>query len=110
MDSMDLKTFVSESLKQIVEGVEEAQDRCANAIVSPSWASVSREKTLQQIDFDIAVTIEKEKGTKGGIAVLGGAINLGTQGQSTASDTIVSRIKFNVPVIFRLKGSSPKII
>ena len=106
---MDLKTFVSESLKEIVEGVEEAQEKCHNAVVSPSWGSVPRDKTMRTIEFDIAVTVEKEKGTKGGLAVLGCVVNLGTQGQSSASDTVVSRIKFSVPVIFQLKGSDPKI-
>ena len=38
MNSMDLKTFVSESLKEIVGGVEEAQKNCHNAIISPSWS------------------------------------------------------------------------
>lgn len=69
-----------------------------------------KDKTIQTIEFDIAFTVEKEKATKGGIGVLGAVMNLGAQGQSSASDTVFSRIKFSVPVIFQLKGSEAKII
>jgi hypothetical protein len=55
----------------------------------------------------MAVTVEKETETKGGLAVFGGAINLGTQGKSGHSDVTVNRIEFSVPVAFRQKEGFP---
>jgi hypothetical protein len=104
---MDIKTFLSESLTQIIQGIEESQKQNSNSVVNPVRLQVA-EKTLQNIDFDIAVTVEKESGAKGGIAVLAGAINLGSQGQSKISDVTVSRIKFSVPVDFQLKAAAAK--
>jgi hypothetical protein len=107
--AMDIKTFVSESLTQIILGIEEAQKTNANSVINPV-RRLTAEKTIQDIDFDIAVTVEKETGTKGGIAVFAGAIGLGTQGQSKASDITASRIKFSIPVDFQLKSAEPKML
>ncbi len=104
---MDIKTFVSESLTQIIQGIENAQQENGNSVVNPVRRKISDE-TMQDIDFDIAVTVEKETGTKGGIAVLAGAFTLGSQGQSKASDITASRIKFSIPVDFQLKSAEPK--
>ena len=106
---MDIKSFVFESLSQIIQGIEEAQKGNSNSIVNPVRRHTSDE-TLQNIEYDIAVTVEKETGTKGGIAVLAGAINLGSQGQSKAADSTVSRIKFAVPVDFQLKAANRREI
>jgi hypothetical protein len=106
---MDIKTFVSESLTQIIQGIEEARKANTNSVINPV-REYTAEKTMQDIGFDIAVTVEKETGTKGGIAVLAGAFALGSQGQSKASDITASRIKFSIPVNFQLKSAEPKTI
>ena len=103
---MDIKTFVSESLTQILQGVEQAQANCKEgSVINP--ASGSNLVDMKQVEFDIAVTVEKGSETKGGIAVFGGVINLGSQGQSKDSNTSVSRIKFSVPIKFQLARHSP---
>jgi hypothetical protein len=107
---MDLKTFVSKSLTQIIQGVEEAQKANQSSAINTSFSSPNSNEKETQIEFDIAVTLEKGAESKAGIAVFGGAINLGAQGKSNKSDVTVSRVKFIVPVAFRLKQNRPSSI
>jgi len=111
---MTIKEFVEDTLTQIVDGVQAAQER-----IGKSGASINRKgmtlrfdhlegrrydpKTAEieeRVQFDIAVTVEAGTGTKGGVGVFMGAIGLGSQGQSNNKDTYVSRVQFNVPIIF----------
>jgi len=103
---MDIKTFVSESLTQIIQGVEEAQSKHKSSVINPSFGSDTPEdKTV--IKFDIAVTLESGTETKGGIVVFGGAMSFGAQGKSDKSDVAVNRIEFSVPVAFQFRKYRP---
>ena len=107
---MDIKTFVSESLTQIIQGIEQAQTANRDSVINPVCGSSVVKEKESQIEFDIAVTLEKGTESKGGIAVLAGAINLGSQGKTNKSDMTVSRIKFSVPVAFRLNSKRPTAV
>jgi hypothetical protein len=109
---MELKDFVSESIKQITDGVNEAKLHADqnNASVNPQrwgWNSsnvqVKYDKktgaAIETIEFDVAVTATDGTATKGGIGVFMGAVNLGSQGQSENSNSSVSRLKFSIPII-----------
>lgn len=91
---MDLKEFVSETLRQVIEGVKDVQEIAAQnrAVVVPYY---DYSKT---VDYDVAVTaVEgKEAGAKAGISVwsIGAGGNLKTE----SSNTTVSRIKFSIPL------------
>lgn len=98
---MDLQEFVTESLKQIMTGVSNAQKDPANTgVINAILPGTGLYTPVQQIEFDVAVTVSQEKGTKGGIGIFVGAVGVGTQGQSQSSNISVSRIKFSVPVRF----------
>jgi hypothetical protein len=116
---MTVKEFVEDTLVQIVEGVQAAQNR-----IDKTGAAINRiGMTLQfaqlqgrrydpktgeieeLVQFDIALTNESGTGTKGGVGVFLGTVNLGTQGQSTNKDSSVSRVQFSVPIVYpRTKG------
>ena len=109
---MELKDFVSQTLTQIIEGVKESQIKASElgGIVSPCLTSNHSEmgkqgilsasgRAAQIVQFDVALTVVEGTGTKGGIGVFAGAINLGSSGESKAESTSVSRIKFSVPVV-----------
>lgn len=109
---MELKQFVAESIKQIIDGVNEAREYAdANgAMVNPrrwGWnhsnvqAKYDRKTgaAIETIEFDVAVTAAEGTATKGGIGVFMGAVNLGSQGQSENSQSSVSRLKFSVPIV-----------
>lgn len=109
---MELKEFIGQALANIVQGVIDAQQTLgANGkYINPelSTAQGSHEKfgksisiqgqLVQTVEFDVAVTATEGTGTKGGIGVVAGIFALGSQGQSTAEISAISRIKFSVPV------------
>lgn len=109
---MELKDFVSQTLGQIVSGVKEAQaDALAlggevNPRLNTNHAELGKQGFLgagsryaQVVHFDVALTVTEGTGTKGGIGVFTGAINLGSSGQSKAENISVNHVKFSVPLV-----------
>jgi hypothetical protein len=108
-----LEDFVSETLKQIVNGVRTAQDYAMEngASINPSTLSFRTDqgevrlyerktgRIAQEIDFDIAVTTTEGTKTKGGIGIFVGPVGLGSQGQLDSTNSSMSRIKFKVPML-----------
>lgn len=122
---MDLKDFVKETIAEISRAIVEANNELTEVgtIVNPKNVAGSFKDTenvygfllkeseskdyrrpVHLIDFDIAVTAIDQKGSKGGIGVLVGAIGLGTQGQTMAENSIQSRLKFRIPVALPIGG------
>lgn len=108
---MKLKDFVAETLKEIIDGVAEAQDYYSDKDGSVNGRKLrfrtdqgmqlwdkETGQPAQMVDFDVAVTTTEGTETKGGIGVFVGPVGLGSQGKSDASNTSSSRIKFSVPV------------
>jgi hypothetical protein len=112
---IELKDFISESLKQIVDGVlaaqEYAKDKKAqimpgniqiaiNNKIADGFMYTSGDGVANLIEFDIAVSASEAAQTKSGA---GGALvtvlSASVQGQSEASRATVSRIRFTLPVV-----------
>lgn len=97
---MDLDTFVAETLRQIVKGVQTAQQNpdCKGAKINPA-RSVNTVQ-CKQIEFDVAVTVMEgmDKQGKGNIGVA--LFGIGCQATSTSANSSVSRIRFEVPITF----------
>jgi hypothetical protein len=111
---MDLKTFVSETLTQIVEGVSAAQDRIAEAgieaAVNPGIVGPDAARKIGRpspVEFDVAVVVaeessaasgEKAKASAGFISVvsLKAAGQLESERSSGARNETTSRIRFTV--------------
>lgn len=110
---IELKDFIKETLKQVIDGVIAAQEygTTKGAAVNPGnfrYGPATRECLIdegnngivQPIAFDVAVTNVEENKIKGGIGVFVGPVGFGSQGQSGATNSSVSRIAFSVPVGF----------
>lgn len=109
---MELKEFIGQALADIVQGVLDAQQslgangKYINPELSTQQGTHEKHGKLVSIqgqlvlsvEFDVAVTATEGKGTKGGIGVVAGVFALGSQGQSSAEVSAVSRIKFTVPM------------
>ena len=100
---IELKDFVSETLRQIVAGVAEAQENIQSefpsAAIAPAGQGTRDESLLNQaVAFDIAVVAETGKQTSGGIGITIGAINLGSTGKSKSDNSNSNRIQFSVPI------------
>lgn len=118
---MDLKTFVADSLAQIASAIKDARDACAgNGMdIAPRaklyggdrLASVRPDEDdcaqtfIQNIHFDVAVTVSEKGNESGGITVVGSIFGVTVDvskdklKQETANSS-VSRISFDVPVAF----------
>lgn len=107
---MELQTFVAETLKQIIDGVVDAQAHAKSkgAVINPTGfkSSLSTRTTRetdspahrQHIEFDVAVTAGEGTEKKGGLRIAVGALAFGGQGQATANTQSISRVKFTIPV------------
>ena len=106
---MNLQDFVKTALVEIVAGVAEAriemQKHKSDAGSIPLVGDTEGVRTdgsgkpVQIVEFDVALADSSSTDTKGGIGVLLGAVNLGSQGASHGERTSSSRIKFSVPIV-----------
>lgn len=108
---MELDTFISTSLIQIVSGVQLAQEhvREMGAIVNPEGiVNAAKSATLVDKDtgalvvsvgFDVVVTVDESKQTKGGLGLVVGSIALGAQAKATNANNSETRITFSVPIV-----------
>jgi hypothetical protein len=100
---MDLETFVAETLRQIVKGVQTAQEHedCKGARINP--VDQYHRVHVKDMEFDVAVTVTEGSEKKGGIGVFTGVFGVGGQANNNTANSSVSRIKFSVPVILPTK-------
>ncbi len=106
---MDLKTFVAESLTQILEGIREAQSREGGEDVGadgyyPSTGNVASEGDrgyFTNVDFDVSVIAE----TKAGGNSVRVADSQVTEGLSSVNSN-ATRMKFSVHVRLPKGGKS----
>jgi hypothetical protein len=115
---MDLQTFISESLRQIIVGVRSAQEYVTQhptgAIVNPGGLRALQKDSkgqfqahdastglpVHQVEFDVAVTIAQSSEGKAGGGLLVAGLGIGGQKTSAAESSSVSRIKFSVPIVW----------
>lgn len=108
---MELKDFVAESIKQIIDGVNHAKEYADmnGARVNPARQVRSSNDTTQRrdsvdgssietINFDVAVKAEEGTKTQGGVGVFIGVVNFGSTGASESVSSSLSRLRFSVPV------------
>lgn len=107
-----LEDFVAESIKQIINGVKEAQKYAKTCGAGVAEGSVIRElapggqediihySEQKEIRFDIAVTTGGEKQTEGGIGIFVGPVGLGSKGKSQETIQAINKIQFEVSINF----------
>lgn len=111
--TMDLKSFITSTLTDIVQGIVDAQKNTKKdkAIINPIGLKYNSSKLTDQgytvdgkvsqnIDFDLAITIETGVSASGNIKVTSGIFNVGTDGKIANQKNINNRIKFSVPILY----------
>jgi len=109
---MDLKEFTKETLLQIVQGVNEANELLTehNAYVTrdiqksttgDSYIDRSGHYThAVNIDFDVAVTATETNDTKGGGSIKVVQIfHAGMESSNSYENQSVSRVKYSIPLV-----------
>jgi sulfite reductase beta subunit-like hemoprotein len=115
---MELKTFVAETLKQLIDGVKSSQEYAQKegAVINPNEQlrfssnhkcaiSGTTGQQVQIIDFDVAISAQESDQYKGGFGIFVGAVGIGTQGHAEFTDSTVNRIKFSLPIVLPYQDS-----
>ena len=113
-EMVKLKDFVRQTLVEVVSGIQEAQKDTVNtgAIISPhpivrgNRTSARGGRDVEDVHFDVAVTMTKEKGAgaKAGIPIIK------VEGSARGTHSDVSRITFSVAVcwpVVEVESKSP---
>lgn len=109
-NSVELEVFVSQAIRQILDGVKQAADHAASfdnkyGEVQVGYGDMKQEyKSFHQyntsIDFDIMVTSTVDKSDKTGVKIKIGIVDFGLGGGKDHSDGNTNRIKFSVPISY----------
>jgi hypothetical protein len=112
---MKLQEFVSETLREIIAGVKEAQAYAKDngAMVNPRMPPITSDFpkpfaittkrvdgviAIKEIDFDVAVTSTDSSETQAGAGIFVAGLGLGVKDKSDTVSSSISRIKFSVPM------------
>ena len=106
---MDLKTFVAETLKQIAEGIKEAQAAGTGALFAPLVCVPDRSTALhitnkpmiavaQNVLFDVAVSVAETEGSSGEGRIKVWVVSLDANIEAKTQNSTLSRVKFEIPV------------
>ena len=120
---MELNEFITETLKQIIDGVKSAQEQIQYGyqIINPPISSKGKHeikdpkvlgfhaahykgmvgdpiKIVSSVEFDVAVATTKQSKSKRGVGIVVASIGAGTQKQKEQSDALQNRIKFIIPL------------
>lgn len=106
---MNLQEFISETLRQIIDGVSAAQKHAEEkgAFINEPVREYGGGRRIdpdflpkeQVIDFDIAVTTSSSSEIKGGLGVFVASLGTGYQAEKGGSESAISRVKFSIPII-----------
>ena len=110
---MDLKQFITETLVQISQGIETAQqqlkDSGSETIINTNMTkndvghlvTGGRRRSVEFVEFDVAILANEGTETNAGIGLtVASLLKLGAGGKSTESAGRESRIKFKVPMSY----------
>ena len=110
---MELKDFVVQTISSLVDAVDDLQGKYESkgAIVNPPSAQSGSDvlqmgsenytfRRVQNVQFDVAVTVSSETsgGGNAGIKVL--SVELGGGAETAKSSSQISHVKFEVPIAF----------
>lgn len=111
---MKLDEFIFESIKQVIDGIEKAQDYAQSKgakvtgenlgfVGAKNGAGIvyydnSSGEVVEKIDFDVAITTKEGDKTKAGAGLFVGPFSFGASGESGNENGSISRLKFSVPL------------
>ena len=113
---MNIQEFIVDSLRGIADGVIQAQKELeGKAIINPGCiddadnkgaghrpnflvANANIGRLAQIVEFDMAITATEESSVEGGARLKVVGIGIGAEGTASSSSSLVSHIKFSIPV------------
>jgi len=107
---MELKDFISQSIKDIIDGVIGARKYAAE---KGALVNVYEKDSIRKINFDIAVTTSQTKAVEAAVEGKGNIMKilvagLDLKGSFEKVNSNISRINFTIPVILSGKHKIKK--
>jgi len=114
MKNMKLGDFISETIKEIIDGVAKAQDYAKDRgatinprhikwsetkksfYITPGQTSPDQAPLLTPIDFDVLLAIREDDSTEAGIGVFAAAFGIGVKGKIKDTSETSHRIRFQI--------------
>jgi len=105
---MELRSFISTALTDILGGVTDAQEKCPIGSIIPHVkdAKITVEAgahPIQSIQFEVSVRVDEHSGSKTKISVVAAVLGGSTQAGSDRNNGHVATLRFNVPIKFPQK-------
>jgi hypothetical protein len=112
---MELKEFLTQTLVQISEGVQEAQKQVKDSgcIINPltdhKGTQIQEEyqnnfRQIQTVKMSIAVSVTESNDTKAGIGIVASIIQAGKSNGESEQNQTINRIEFEIPVALPVMG------
>jgi hypothetical protein len=109
MNTIRLDNFIAQTIKEIIDGVQSAQEyaKTKGARVNPDvvWEDEQpfvltdmHKPHASSIDFDVVLTIGDDDKAQGGIGVFAASFGLGVKGETKEYAESVNKIRFQILV------------
>jgi hypothetical protein len=110
MNQLTLKSFITQSINEVMDGVIDAQAHAkevngavnpkiivhtGSAILTGNFADDTPEE-VTPMDFDVAITVGQDDKETGRIGVFAAVMGASAQGENADHSETVSRIKFQI--------------
>ncbi len=102
---VDLKTFVSETIQQVIESARDAGVELKQKISTKDGEFQVGNNSFVSIQFDISVTYMEEKQSSAGGGVSIQVLKIGAEKSDVTNDQSINHIKFSVPVRIPASGN-----
>lgn len=95
----DLKTFVSETIQEIMEGVLDAGKKLNDKISyeKDGYFQIG-DGTIHKVEFDISVTTAETTKTESKAGIMIKVVDFGIKGSEDVKDISTNKIRFSVPI------------
>lgn len=101
---MELKNFIKETLKDIIGGIQEAQQEIEGGVIVPkvnesNYSNVETGFTsYQKIGFEVTVNAVEKEGSEAKLNVVTAIIGGHVKGDNSNTSGHAAKLSFNIPV------------
>ncbi len=101
---MELKTFIKETLKDVLGAIHEAQEEIEHGQVVPNlneqgWKGLETGLTsFQVIDFEVSINAVEQEGSEAKLNVVAAVIGGSVAGDSSNTSEHTAKLNFKIPV------------
>ena len=101
---MELRTFIKETLKDVLGGIHDAQEEIEHGEVVPrlneeGWKGLETGLTsFQAIDFEVSVNAVEKEGSEAKLSVVAAVIGGHVKGDSSNVAEHTAKLSFKIPI------------